>query len=114
MNSKTGRTGAAIVGLMLSLVSVKTAAAQWHETALGVGEYDTKQTVLLLGGLSASQSGLGIRPTIGVQGYWLGYDNGPGRTNVFTVKPYVGLENNYDGGQFGGNVGYSFANKDVS
>jgi hypothetical protein len=113
MNSKNCRAGGTIVGLMLC-VSASAASAQWHATGLGVGEYDTKQTILLLAGLGASQSGLGIRPGLGVQGYYLGYDNGPGRTNVFTIKPYVGLENNYDGGQIGGNVGYSFANKDVS
>ena len=114
MKSTTGRTGAAFVGLIVSLAAATPAAAQWHETAVGVGEYDTKQTILLLAALSASPSGLGIKPTLGVQSYYLGYDNGPGRTNVFTIKPYVGLANAYDGGSVGANVGYSWANKDVS
>ena len=109
--SKRVVVGAAVAAL--TLLSRPT-LAQWHVTGIGVAEYDTKQTLLLLARLGASPSGKGVVPTLGVQGYALGYDNGPGRTNVFVVKPYVGLEDNYDGGQIGGNIGYSFNNKDVS
>lgn len=114
MNSTTGRSGGVAGGLMILLFSASTAAGQWHASAVGVAEYDTKQTLLLLAGLSASPGGRGVAPVIGVQGYHLGFDNGPGRTNVFVVRPYVGLENNYDGGQYGANIGYSFSNEDVS
>jgi hypothetical protein len=106
----------AVVGAVAAALSLvgRTASAQWHATGVGVAEYDTKQTLLLLAGVSASPAGKGVVPDLGVQGYHLGYDNGPGRTNVFVVKPYAGLEDNYDGGQIGFNVGYSFVNKDVS
>src|SRR4051812_2414229 len=105
MNSKTLRSAMAVVGLMLSFVA-RSASAQWHGTGIAVAEYDTKQTLLLLGGLSMSPGGLGIKPTVGVQAYTLGYDVGSGipRTNVFVVEPYVGLHNNYDGGQIGANL----------
>src|SRR5438874_9426880 len=114
MKSSTGRTAVAVVGLMVSLVSARTASGQWHATGIGVAEYDTKQTFLLLAGVSASPGGKGVAPVIGVQGYTLGFDNGPGRTNVFVVKPYVGLQSGYDGGSVGGNVGYAFGNKEVT
>jgi len=114
MKSKTGRAGVGIVGLMVSVLSAGTASAQWHATGIAVAEYDTKQTLLLLAGVSASPSGKGIVPVLGIQGYTLGYDGGgPGRTNVFTIRPYAGLKNNYDGGSVGGTIGYAFANKDV-
>ena len=113
MNSMTGRTGIAVVGLMVSLFSAR-ASAQWHATAIGVAEYDTKQTSLLLAGLSATPGGKGIAPIVGIQGYALGYKGGTSRTNVFTVQPFVGLANNYDGGSVAGHIGYAFSNKSVS
>ena len=100
---------AVAVGLVAVMAS--TASAQWHATAIGVAEVDTKETLLLLGGLSASPGGKGISPSIGLQAYHIGYDGGTSRTNVFTVKPYAGLANNYDGGSVHANLGYAFSNK---
>lgn len=113
MKRTTGRTGAVVS--LLFLLSAGTASAQWHATGIAVAEYDTKQTLLLLGGVSASPGGKDIAPVLGVQAYHLGYDNGSNsRTNNFVIKPYVGLKKGYDGGEVGANVGYSFSNKDVS
>jgi hypothetical protein len=109
MISKTGRSGAMVGGLMVLLFS-GSAAAQWHASAVGVAEVDTKHTLLLLGGLSASPGGKGVQPVIGVQAYHLEYD-AVGRVNAFNIKPYVGLEDNYDGGQVGANIGYNWANQ---
>jgi hypothetical protein len=97
------------------MAAAAPAQAQWRATAIGVAEYDTKETLLLLAGLSASPGGQSVRPIIGVQGYHLGYDAGTaGRTNVFTIKPYVGLGNNYGSGDMYGTVGYSISNKDAA
>jgi len=88
------------------------AQAQWRSTGIGVAEYDTDGALFLLAGLSASPGGRGVAPIVGVQGYHLSFDNGPSRTNVFAVKPYVGLSNNYGSGSVYGTVGYSFSNRD--
>lgn len=113
MKSKTARAVAAAVGLLVGIVSVKPAAAQqWGATAIGVAEYDTEQTLLLLAGVSTGPRGMGLRPRIGVQGYNLSYDGGTDNVNVIVVKPYVGLANTFEGGSVYGNVGYAFSNKD--
>ena len=114
MKSTTGRSGAAVVGLMFSILSAGTASAQWHSSAVGVLEYDTKQTWLTLAGVSASPGSKGIQPIIGLQGYALGYKSGSTQTHVFTSQPYVGLANNYNGGALAGTVGYAFTSNSVS
>ena len=112
MISKTKWSMVAALGLAVGLAA--PARAQWHATAIGVAEVDTKQTLLLLAGLSASPGGRGLAPIVGVQGYHLGYDVGSaGRTNVFSIKPYVGLSNNYGTGDLYGTVGYAYSNKDT-
>ena len=101
--------------LGFAAVAVLAAAphqAQWRATGIGVAEYDTDEALFLLAGVSASPSGKKIAPIIGVQGYHIGFDNGPSRTNVFAVKPYVGLSDNYSGGSVYGTVGYAFSNRD--
>jgi hypothetical protein len=114
MNSKTMRVIGVAVGLMGMLLA-RPAAAQWSASTYGVAEFDTDQTLLLLAGLSAGPHGVGIQPRIGVQAYHLGYDAGsPGRTSVFTVKPFVGISNALDDGAVTASVGYAFANKDVA
>jgi hypothetical protein len=91
MISKLKWSAAAMVALILAT----PAQGQWRATGLGVAEYDTDGALFLLAGLSASPGGRGLSPIIGVQGTHVGFDNGPGRTNVFAVKPYVGLSSNY-------------------
>jgi hypothetical protein len=96
----------------VAVVLATPAQGQWHATALGVAEYDTDAALFLLAGLSASPGGRGISPILGVQGYHIGFDNGSSRTNVFAVKPYAGLSNNYGTGSLYGTVGYAFSNRD--
>ena len=100
------------VAAAMAAVLAAPAQGQWRATALGVAEYDTEGALFLLAGLSASPGGRGISPILGVQGYHVGFDNGASRTNVFAVKPYVGLSNGYGTGSLYGTVGYAFSNRD--
>lgn len=113
MMRKTGR--AAMLGALIfgSLVPAASAHAQLSATAIGVAEYDTEGTVLLLGGVSAGPGGRGWKPRVGVQAYSLNFDGGTSDVSVFSVRPYVGMRNLFEGGSFGVNLGYAFANKDV-
>jgi hypothetical protein len=97
---------------LAAVVMASPVQAQWKSTALGVAEYDTDGALFLLAGLSASPGGRGVSPIVGVQGYHIGFDNGPSRTNVFAVKPYVGLSSNYGSGAVSGTLGYAFSNRD--
>lgn len=110
----TKRNAAAIFGVILLSMAPMRADAQWSSSAIGVAEFDTEQAMLLLGGLSAGPSGLGLKPRIGVQAYLLRFDNPSGSTNVTVVKPYVGVRNAFAGGSVGLNVGYAFSNKEFT
>lgn len=113
MTSKTIRatiSGALVLG---TLFAATPAGAQISATAIGVAEYDTEGTLLVLGGVSAGPGGRGWKPRIGVQAHHLSYDGGPGDVSVVGVRPYVGMRNLFDGGSLGVNVGYAFSNKDV-
>ena len=112
MKATTARRGAAILGAILLSTAPTSANAQWSSTAIGVAEIDTEQTLLLLGGISAGPGGLGWKPRVGFQGYFLRYDVGSTSTNVMVGKPYVGIRNAFAGGSFGVNVGYAFSDKD--
>lgn len=117
MNTKKAGLGFAVVALVLSIVAPRSAGAQrpqWSASTIGVAEYDTDQTLLLLAGVSGGPGGMGWHPRVGVQGYHLSYDGGASRTNIVTVKPFVGLVNVYEGGSVGGNIGYAFTNKDAA
>lgn len=105
----------AIVGALgLAVAFAAPAQAQWHATAIGVAEMDGAYP-MFLAGIGAGPGGPGISPMVGVQGYHLQYNSGGtiGRTNVFAIKPYVGLVNNYGAGDLYGTVGYSYSNKDT-
>jgi hypothetical protein len=99
----------------LSLVTAAVAGAQtartWNPHVLGVAQVDTKGTIYGLGGLSASMSGLGLTPIVGVQVSDLNMNPTGGRQNVFGVKPYVGLGYALSGGELSGDVGYLWSNK---
>ena len=110
MNGKTRRWGAFATSVVLCLGAAQAAAAQWTAVSYGVAEYDTKQTLLLLAGVSATPKGMGFQPVLSLQAYALGYDVGSSRTNVFSVRPAAGLGYNYNGGAFSGTVGYAFSN----
>ncbi|MEO5568889.1 MAG: hypothetical protein ABIR92_10375 [Gemmatimonadaceae bacterium] len=111
MISKSNRSVVGVFGLVVALAA--PAQAQWRTTAIGVAEVDTKETLLLLAGLSASPGGQGLHPIIGVQGYHLGAAATGGRSNAFVVKPYAGLGSGYNGGAVHGTLGYAFSNKDI-
>jgi hypothetical protein len=100
------------VAATVCIASAAHAQSAWKATGLGVAEYDTDGAFFLLAGLSASPGGRGVSPIIGVQGSQVSFDNGPSRTNVFAVKPYVGLSNGYGSGSVYGTVGYAFSNRD--
>ena len=113
MISKTVRAtilGALVVG---GLSVAMPASAQVSATAIGVVEGDTEGTLLFLGGVSAGPGGRGWKPRVGVQAYHLNFDAGSSDVNVFSVRPYVGMRNLFEGGSFGVNLGYAFANRDV-
>jgi hypothetical protein len=94
--------------------AAKQAVAQWTAVSYGVAEYDTKQTLLLLAGVSATPKGMGLQPVLSLQAYTLGYDVGSSRTNVFSVRPAAGLGYNYNGGDIDGTIGYAFSNNKTS
>ncbi len=105
---------AVIVGsFAFSLVAVaRPAAAQWSASAIGVAEYDTEETLLLLAGASAGPSGLGWRPLVGVQAYHLSYKLPAETKKVFSVRPYAGVRNNFTGGSLAFTTGYAFVSDD--
>jgi len=99
--------------LLIPFAAQSAAAQRWVSTAYGVAEYGTDETVLLLAGINGGPGGYGLHPRIGAQAYWLTY-NPNNRTSVVAFRPFVGLANNYHGGSVSANVGYAFANKDVT
>jgi hypothetical protein len=90
------------------------AAAQWNVTGVGVAEYDTEETLLLLAGVSAGPGGAGWSPLLGVQTYYLTYKLPAETRNVFSVRPYAGLRNNFPGGSVAFTAGYAFVSDDDS
>lgn len=100
------------LGAALLCTLPAAASAQWNTTAIGVGEFDTESTLLLLAGISASPGGSGIAPIVGIQAAHLSWDGVTDRNNSFTVRPYVGLRTGYTGGSLYGTVGYAFSNRD--
>jgi hypothetical protein len=105
----------AILGALLTAATATQAAAQtsWSGTAYGVGEYDTDQTFLILGGVVFGPSGMGWHPHLGVQAYNVSFDAGTARTSVTSVKPFVGLTNRFNDGAATLSVGYAFTNREV-
>lgn len=110
------KRAALAAGVMASLFSVaaRPLAAQWSATGVGVAEYDTQETLLLLGGVSAGPGGPGWSPLVGVQSYYLTYKL-PGDTkSVFSVRPYVGVRNNFGPGSLAFTAGYAFVSDDTA
>jgi hypothetical protein len=114
MNSKTRRLGMAGLVAAFAAVGPREVPAQWSSTLIGVAEYDTEKTQLLLAGITASPSGIGVRPMVGLQAYHLAFDAGANRVNVFTYRPFIGLRDNFTNGTLYGTVGYAFSDRDVS
>lgn len=107
------RRAALLGSFVCSLVAfARPAAAQWNVTGIGVAEYDTEETLLLLAGVSANPGGEGWSPLIGVQTYYLTYKLPTDDANVFAVRPYAGLQNNFPGGALSFTAGYAFVSGD--
>src|SRR5687767_11870942 len=83
---------AALLGsFAFSLIAFASpASAQWNVTGIGVAEYDTEETLLLLAGVSAGPGGPGWTPLVGVQTYYLTYKLPAETESVFSVRPYAG------------------------
>lgn len=117
MNGTTRRWGVIALGTLLSAgiaphAIAQTTSSQWSAVSYGVAEYDTKNTLLLLIGGSATTKNMGFAPVVALQAYSLGYDVGGSRTSVFAVRPGAGIGYNYNGGAVSGTVGYEFSNVD--
>jgi hypothetical protein len=106
---------AAIVTAFFFSGSVKPAHAQLGVTVVGVGEFDTDETYLVLGSASVSPRGRGWTWIAGVSAYWLQYPiigiNDATRS-VTSVTPSVGIKNNFGTGSASFRVGYSFKGDD--
>ena len=115
MISKRPRQAIPFIALALFAGATQSlrAQTQWGGGAYGVAEYDTKHTILLLGGLSVGPGGLGLKPRIGVQGYYLAFDVANTRQTGYVAKPFIGVVNNYNGGEVGGSIGYAFSNNTI-
>lgn len=101
--------GAITALTVLLLASASPADAQLNWTVVGVGEFDTEDVVLVLGGVSVSRGGEGWSPVAGVQASWLQYPTiGDETREIITVQPSVGLRRGFDGGSFQARVGYAF------
>lgn len=91
-----------------------SAHAQLGWTFVGVGEFDTDEVVLALGGVSVSPRREGWAPVGGLSAYWLQFPSGPGdeKTSVLSVTPSVGIKNNFGTGSAQARIGYSFQDRD--
>lgn len=101
------------IAAIVTVTMAAPAQAQWSATAVGVAEYDTNETLLLLAGVSVSPfGGPGISPVFGIQVYRLSFDTASGTTEVWSVRPSAGLRNNFPGGSAQFRVGYAFTSRD--
>ncbi len=102
------------IAAVATVIAAGSAQAQWSATAVGVAEYDTNETLLLLAGVSVSPfGGPGISPVFGIQVYRLSYETASGTTEVWSVRPSAGIRNNFTGGSAQFRVGYAFLSRDV-
>jgi hypothetical protein len=97
---------------VMTLNAASARAQAWGTNGYGVAEADTKQTLLLLAGLSVSPGGRGWSPLVSLQGYYLTYDAGNSRTNETVIKPAIGVHNGFENGGASFTVGYAFSNRD--
>jgi hypothetical protein len=92
--------------------SVTPAHAQLGVTVVGVGEFDTEDTYLVLGGVGVSPRGEGWTWVASVSAYWLQYPIFGGvndaTRSVTAITPSVGIKNNFGSGSASFRVGYSF------
>lgn len=113
--SKKFKRAALLGSLVFSLCTLsQSAAAQWSVSGIGVAEYDTEETLLLLGGISATPGTPGWSPLIGVQTYMLRYQLPLETKTVYSVRPYAGLQKSYPAGAMSLTAGYAFVSDDAS
>ena len=99
---------AVVCGLALA-GSAGSVSAQWGISSVGVAEYDTNETLMLLAGVSAGPGGMGWSPVVGLQAQYLSYDLGADRSrSILSLRPSAGLRNGYEGGAYQARVGYAF------
>ncbi|HEX6693202.1 MAG TPA: hypothetical protein VF035_00725 [Longimicrobiales bacterium] len=99
------------VAVVSMTVSVSHASAQWGVTALGVGEWDTNETLVLLAGLSAGPGGSGLSPLVGAQASWVRFETGDADVSVRTIRPYGGARYGFGSGSAYGTLGYAFQSR---
>jgi hypothetical protein len=104
-------TVTAFTALGLITTATQPAQAQLNWTIVGVGEFDTEDVVLVLGGLSVSRGGEGWSPSAGVTVSWLQYPTASvadETREIISVVPSIGFRNGFNGGSIGFRVGYAF------
>jgi hypothetical protein len=104
-------TATACTALALLTTTAKPAAAQLHWTVVGVGEFDTDDAVLVLGGVSVGPAGSGWSPVFGATVAWLEYplhNNNNETREIIRFVPSVGIRNGFSGGSYQFRVGYAF------
>jgi hypothetical protein len=114
MSNRGIKAAASAAMLLVFAATAKPAHAQLGWSAVGVGDFDTGNVYLVLGGLSVSPQRAGWSPIAGVSAYWLQYPTsgtGSGSQSVVTVTPTIGLKDNFHTGDFSARVGYSFSGK---
>lgn len=108
------RTAIAVfITTLLCVGSTTPAQAQLGWTFVGVGEIDTDDVYLVLGGVSVSPRRTGWSPVAGVTAYWLQYPVSTvtdATRSVTSITPSLGISNNFGPGAFQVSVGYSFQN----
>lgn len=77
-----------------------------------VGETGGDDVSLLLAGATFSSDEMGLRPVFGLTTYLLAVDGGNDTDTDYTVQPWVGLRNRFDGGFLQAKVGYSWKSGD--
>lgn len=105
-----------LLAMGLAFMKTQPAQAQLGWSFVGVGEFDTADTYLVLGGVSVGAQRTGWTPVAGLQAYWVQYVTNPttdATTSVTAVTPSVGLKNSFETGAFTARVGYTFVNGDI-
>jgi hypothetical protein len=104
---------AAALAVPVVATSPELAHAQLQTTGVGVVEYDTNETLLLLAGVTMGPGGAGWSPVFGVQAHYLTYDRGlSDNADIFSVRPSVGMRYGFSGGAMQVRGGYAFTSDD--
>ena len=88
---KMWRSAACTMAFAGILAGLPDAATAQRVSGVGVVEYDTNETLLLLAGVSAGRGGDGWSPIVGLQAHYLSFDRGAERADIISVRPSVGL-----------------------